>query len=51
MRLPGDTGLTIVTYNAEPGTPGADGLELLASRAATDHRAAGPAGSGAGPRR
>jgi transcriptional regulator with XRE-family HTH domain len=36
MELPGDTNLSIVTYNAEPGTPSADALELLASWSATE---------------
>ncbi|BFU43364.1 helix-turn-helix transcriptional regulator [Krasilnikovia sp. MM14-A1004] len=37
LELPGDeTPLTIVTYTAVPGTPSGDGLELLASWAATD---------------
>jgi transcriptional regulator with XRE-family HTH domain len=35
MGLPGDAGLTIVTYSAEAGTPAADALTLLASWAAT----------------
>lgn len=34
MRLPADEGLSMVVYNAEPGTPEADGLRLLASWAA-----------------
>ncbi|MGA5300154.1 helix-turn-helix transcriptional regulator [Nucisporomicrobium flavum] len=37
LELPSDdTPLTIVTYTAVPGTPSGDGLELLASWAATD---------------
>ena len=37
LELPGDdTPLTIVTYTAVPGTPSGDGLELLATWAATD---------------
>ncbi|WP_433369743.1 helix-turn-helix transcriptional regulator [Actinoplanes sp. CA-142083] len=37
LELPGDDApLTIVTYTAVPGTPSGDGLELLASWAATE---------------
>jgi len=35
MELPADTGLTIIAYSAEPGTPSYDALNLLASWAAT----------------
>lgn len=35
MQLPGDEGLTLVAYSAEPGTPGHDALNLLATWAAT----------------
>ncbi len=35
LELPGDDGLTIVTYSAERGTATGDGLELLAAWAAT----------------
>ncbi|MHA7984826.1 helix-turn-helix transcriptional regulator [Rathayibacter sp. CAU 1779] len=35
LELPADAGLTISTYTAEPGTPSADALKLLASWAAT----------------
>ena len=35
LALSGDDGLTILTYSAEPGTPSGDGLELLATWAAT----------------
>lgn len=35
MDLPADAGLSLVTYSAEPGSPSADGLRLLASWAAT----------------
>ena len=35
LELPGDEGLTMLTYSAEPGTPSGDGLELLAAWAAT----------------
>jgi transcriptional regulator with XRE-family HTH domain len=36
MQLPGDEGLTLFAYTAEPGTPAADALALLASWAATE---------------
>lgn len=36
LELPGEHVLTIVTYTAEPGTPSGDGLELLATWAATN---------------
>jgi hypothetical protein len=35
LPLPGDTGLTMTAYTAEPGTASQDGLTLLASWAAT----------------
>ena len=35
MEIPADPGLTLSTYTAEPGTPSADALSLLASWAAT----------------
>jgi transcriptional regulator with XRE-family HTH domain len=35
MELPGDSGLTLLAYSAEPGTPSADALTMLASWAAT----------------
>jgi transcriptional regulator with XRE-family HTH domain len=35
LELAGDDALTVLTYSAEPGTPSGDGLELLASWAAT----------------
>ena len=35
LELGGDDGLTVLTYSAEPGTPSGDGLELLATWAAT----------------
>lgn len=35
LELPADPGLTLTTYTAEPATPSADGLQLLASWAAT----------------
>jgi transcriptional regulator with XRE-family HTH domain len=40
LELSGDEALTIVTYDAEPGTPSGDGLELLAAWAATHEDAA-----------
>jgi hypothetical protein len=40
LELPGDDALTIVTLSAEPGTPSGDGLELLATWAATNESAA-----------
>jgi transcriptional regulator with XRE-family HTH domain len=36
FEMPGEPGLSIVTYSAEPGTPDADRLLLLASWASTD---------------
>lgn len=35
MQLPGDEGLTLFAYTAEPGTPAADALTLLAAWSAT----------------
>ncbi|WP_430949159.1 helix-turn-helix transcriptional regulator [Rhodococcus sp. 24CO] len=35
MTLPGEEGLTLFAYTAEPGTPGADALKLLATWSAT----------------
>ncbi|WP_258074154.1 hypothetical protein [Arthrobacter sp. Y81] len=35
MQLPGDEGLTLIAYSAEPGTPGYDALNLLATWNAT----------------
>jgi transcriptional regulator with XRE-family HTH domain len=35
MELPADPGLSLIVYSAEPGSPTADGLVLLASWAAT----------------
>lgn len=35
LDLAGDDALTVLTYSAEPGTPSGDGLELLATWAAT----------------
>jgi transcriptional regulator with XRE-family HTH domain len=37
FELPGDEGLTMLTYSAEPATPSGDGLELLAAWAAANH--------------
>ncbi|MFJ8794940.1 helix-turn-helix transcriptional regulator [Streptomyces sp. NPDC102462] len=39
LELPGDAGLSITVYTADPGTPTADGLQLLASWAATQNQA------------
>ncbi|WUJ12623.1 helix-turn-helix transcriptional regulator [Actinoplanes sp. NBC_00393] len=39
LELPGDEALSIVTYSAEPGTASGDGLELLATWAATKQSA------------
>lgn len=36
MTLPADPGLAMVVYSAEPGSPTADGLRVLASWAATE---------------
>jgi hypothetical protein len=35
MEFPADTGLTLTAYSAQPGTPSHDGLNLLASWAAS----------------
>nr|WP_221377967.1 helix-turn-helix transcriptional regulator [Actinoplanes polyasparticus] len=40
LTLAGDRALTVVTYSAEPGTPSGDGLELLATWAATQQSTA-----------
>jgi hypothetical protein len=42
MDLPGDPGLTIVTYSAEPGSASEDGLKLLSSWSATPANTATP---------
>ncbi|MBV2364471.1 helix-turn-helix transcriptional regulator [Streptomonospora nanhaiensis] len=43
FEMPGENGLTIVTYSAEPGTPSADAFALLAALAATrEERRQGP---------
>jgi transcriptional regulator with XRE-family HTH domain len=39
LELAGDEALTVITYSAEPRTPSGDGLELLASWAATQQTA------------
>ncbi|MET3935621.1 transcriptional regulator with XRE-family HTH domain [Arthrobacter sp. OAP107] len=41
MQLPGDDGLTLIAYSAEPGTRGHDALNLLATWAATARSEAG----------
>lgn len=43
LDLPSEDGLSITVYNAAPGTPAADALQLLASWAATREEAAEPA--------
>lgn len=44
MALSADSGLTLTAYSAEPGSPSADGLKLLATWAATsDHDHTEPA--------
>ncbi|MBM0259033.1 helix-turn-helix transcriptional regulator [Micromonospora sp. 4G55] len=45
LDLPGEDGLSIIVYSADPGTPAADALKLLASWAATQQQdeAAAPA--------
>jgi transcriptional regulator with XRE-family HTH domain len=48
MDLPADPGLSLVVYNAEPGTSTDDGLRLLASWAATQDDAAPAAGKAIG---
>ena len=42
LELPGEPGLTLTAYSAEPGTPSADNLALLAGWAATNVEAAQP---------
>ena len=39
MELPGDTGLAMVAYSAEPGSASEDALKLLASWSATEDKA------------
>jgi hypothetical protein len=43
LELPGEPGLTLTAYTAEPGSPTEDALALLASWAATDRVDAFPA--------
>jgi transcriptional regulator with XRE-family HTH domain len=43
LELTGDDTLTVVTYSAQPGTSSGDGLELLASWAATQETITAPA--------
>jgi transcriptional regulator with XRE-family HTH domain len=43
MQLPGDDGLTLIAYSAEPGTRSHDALALLASLRATARRQESPA--------
>jgi hypothetical protein len=38
LDLPGEQGLSITVYSADPGTPAADALKLLASWAASQNR-------------
>ncbi|MGW4229935.1 helix-turn-helix transcriptional regulator [Streptomyces sp. NPDC004980] len=38
LDLPGDDGLSLTVYSADPGTPAADALQLLASWAATQQQ-------------
>ncbi|MEV5147552.1 helix-turn-helix transcriptional regulator [Streptomyces sp. NPDC052727] len=38
LSLPGDDGLSITVHSAEPGTPSADALKLLASWATTENQ-------------
>ncbi len=47
LELPGEPGLTLTAYSAEPGTPDADNLALLASWAATNLQTATAAGADA----
>jgi hypothetical protein len=42
MELVTDEGLTLLVYNAEPGSPAAESLDLLSSWAATEARAVEP---------
>lgn len=46
FELPAEPGLTLLVYTAEPASPTQDALDLLASWAAVDHRAAEPAAEG-----
>jgi transcriptional regulator with XRE-family HTH domain len=47
LDLPGGDGLAILTYSAEPGSPSGDGLQLLATWAATQPSATSQAVPGA----
>ncbi|WP_328634620.1 helix-turn-helix transcriptional regulator [Streptomyces sp. NBC_00356] len=47
LDLPGDDGLSITVYSADPGTPAADALRLLASWAATQRQETAAEQSGA----
>jgi len=38
LSLPGDDGLSLTVHSADPGTPAADALQLLASWAATQNQ-------------
>ena len=42
LEMAGDDTLTVLTYSARPGTPSGDGLELLASWAATQETVTAP---------
>ncbi|MFF5173305.1 helix-turn-helix transcriptional regulator [Micromonospora sp. NPDC000089] len=44
LELAGEETLTVLTYSAEPGTPSGDGLELLATWAASQEAATAPTG-------
>ncbi|MFI0243022.1 helix-turn-helix domain-containing protein [Streptomyces sp. NPDC016845] len=46
LDLPGDQGLAITVYSADPGTPAADALQLLASWAATQQQETAPEQTG-----
>jgi hypothetical protein len=45
MELPADPGLTLTVYTAEPGSPSAEKLALLASWAATGEQSPDHAGA------
>jgi transcriptional regulator with XRE-family HTH domain len=45
----GDEDQTLYVYSVEPGTPSADAMAILGSRAATDDRGTSGAGSGSAP--
>ncbi|MET1043880.1 MAG: transcriptional regulator, partial [Microbacteriaceae bacterium] len=42
MQLSADRGLQLIAYSAEPGSPSHDGIQLLATWAATSDHAAAP---------